>query len=202
MDQSLSLPWLLLATPQLLDPNFKKTVVLIVENTAKGSLGFVLNRPVQTSLADIVTAPNVEVPDNVPVWYGGPVERASGIILQDRTEAERRGAGQPVSLSLSSSETALTDLVDHSRRRISELKAPASKGPAPDGLYPFRFLVGHSGWGPGQLVGELRAGAWIQAQATWRLLFNTNWKLLWDEALGTIGASPKTLAPAVHQYLN
>jgi putative transcriptional regulator len=202
MDQSLSLPWLLVATPQLLDPNFKKSVVLIVEHSPQGSLGFILNRPVQASLADLVTTTNVDVPENVPVWYAGPIDRGSGIILQDRTVVDKRSAGNPISLSLSSSETALTDLVDHSRRRMSELKTAMPGDPPPDVLYPFRFLVGHSGWGPGQLSGELRAGAWIQAQASWSLLFNTKWGSIWDEALGMLGASPRTLAPAVHQYLN
>ena len=63
-------------------------------------------------------------------------------------------------------------------------------------------MVGYSGWGAGQLAAELRAGAWIQTRATWQLLFNTSWKVLWDEAFTVVGTNPKAIAPVSHQYLN
>lgn len=216
MDRALNLPWLLVATPQLTDTNFKRAVVLIVEATEQGSMGFVINRPIQASLADLVNVPNIEIPQNVPAWYGGPVERGTGIILHDRPRPTGPGQEPPTSfisypgeregegLALSSSEQTLIDLVDYSIRRSQSLEAQNAEadGIAERGLYPYRFLVGYSGWGPGQLEDELRQGAWIQAPATHELLFHTPWKNLWDAALSAVGASPKTLVPSVHEYLN
>lgn len=215
MDRTLTLPWLLVATPQLVDDNFKRAVVLIVETSSQGAMGFVINRPIQASLADLVSVPNVQIPTNVPAWYGGPVERGTGIILHNQPVQDGVTVdGEPASssfisyngLALSSSERTLNDLVDYSIRRSRALEAQSAEGTQTDldelGLYPYRFLVGYSGWGPGQLEDELRQGAWIQAPATQELLFHTPWKKLWDAALGTVGASPKTLVPAAQPYLN
>ena len=209
MDRRLNLPWLLVATPQLMDTNFRRAVVLIVEHNDKGSMGFVINRPIQASLADLVSVPNVDIPTNVPAWYGGPVERGTGIILHNQPKPIDDSATTSArfqGLALSSSEQTLIDLVDYSVKRSHELERraqAADEGPQPDeALYPYRFLVGYSGWGEGQLTDELKQGAWIQVPATQELLFNTSWKTLWDAALGQVGVNPKTLAPSVHQYLN
>jgi putative transcriptional regulator len=218
----LTLPWLLVATPQLVDDNFKKAVVLIVEHGDKGSMGFVINRPIGQSLADIVTVPEVEIPANIPVWYGGPVETGTGIILhcRPRDNAPKGeftlrgdvGADEPAAggagVVLSSSTETLIDLVDHSRRSAARPTGLAQMelAPSPEAgaawRYPYRFLVGYTGWGPGQLETEVRQGAWIQAPAPWELIFDANWKTLWDVALGTVGANPRTLVTTSQQYLN
>lgn len=214
MERSLTLPWLLVAAPQLQDPNFRRAVVLVVEHSSHGTMGFVINRPIQASLADLVNMPHVNIPANIPAWYGGPVERGTGIILHNRphpgkasdTVATQQATYQ--GLALSSSEQALIDLVDYSIRRSNELSthAPAHADelsvPA-DGLYPYRFLVGYAGWGAGQLAEELRQGAWIQAPATQELLFHTSWKSLWDRAMGAVGVGAnKTLVTSAQPYLN
>jgi putative transcriptional regulator len=215
--QELTLPWLLVATPQLQEPSFRRTVVLIVEHTRQGSMGFVINRPIQASLADLVSVPNVDIPANVPAWYGGPVERSTGIILHNqyqRLAGSRPTAGGGLfempfkGLALSSSEQTLIDLVDYSIQRTAELataQAAHAEGQplaGPGGLYPYRFLVGYSGWGAGQLDEELKQGAWIQAPATQELLFHTSWKTLWDAALVAVGVNPKALVATAQAYLN
>lgn len=190
----LSAPWLLVATPQLQDPNFKKSVVLIVEHTSAGSMGFIINRPIQTSLADLVTSPKIHVPDNIPGWYGGPVETGTGIILHSDKD----------SIALSSSEETLVDLVDYSEKRMKELalrQAGDSQAPL-EPLYPYRFLVGYSGWGEGQLMDEIRQGAWLQTAASPEMIFRTNWQTLWDKAIGKVGVNPKAFAVVDHSYLN
>lgn len=215
VDQALTLPWLLVATPQLQDPNFRRAVVLIVEHSSHGSMGFVINRPIQASLADLVSVQNVQIPANVPAWYGGPVERSTGIILHNRARPSGTAFGVTdedatyQGLALSSSEQTLIDLVDYSIKRSRDLAHVAPHAPMqaeglslPDGLYPYRFLVGFAGWGPDQLDEELRQGSWIQAPATQELLFNTSWKTLWDKALGVVGANAKTLVTNAQPYLN
>jgi putative transcriptional regulator len=205
MDRTLSLPWLLVASPQLDDANFKRAVVLMIEHNANGSMGFVINRPVQTSLSDLVVTDSIKIPENVPAWYGGPVETTTGIILHKKAPDETGVGG----LTLSASETSLVDLVDYSVRRSDHLSqgstpAPGSPDRHPDDawLYPYRFLVGYSGWGAGQIDDELRQGAWIQIPLSDELLFNTKWGSIWEAALGQVGVSPKSLVTATHQYLN
>ncbi len=187
-----------------MDQNFKKAVVLIVEHTASGSMGFVINRPIQTSLAELVTSAKIKIPENIPGWYGGPVETGTGIILHNgATINELRNDSTPT-VALSSTEATLVDLIGHSEQRMKELtlrqggKVEAKLEP----LYPYRFLVGYSGWGAGQLMEEIRAGAWLQTAATQEMLFNSNWKTLWDTAMGKVGVNPKAIAIAEHTYLN
>lgn len=191
---SLTLPWLLVATPQLIDPNFQQTVVLVLEHGAEGSVGFVLNRPLTAPLAALIQRPQLAIPPEVAAWYGGPVDTGTGLILQDRTPDENRGEDRPLSLTVTSSEADLAALAAEAQRRLA-----AGGG---DVLCPFRFLIGYAGWGGGQLEDELKAGGWIQVQATWTLIFNTPWSRLWDVALATVGASAQTLTANTSQYLN
>lgn len=200
----LTLPWLLVATPQLMDPNFKKAVVLIVEHTDSGSMGFIINRPIQTSLADLVTSPKIKIPDNIPGWYGGPVETSTGIILHNGATMKEPGQDPTPTIALSSTEETLVDLVDYSEQRMRELalRQGGNTRVKLEPLYPYRFLVGYSGWGAGQLMEEVRSGAWLQTAATQEMLFNTNWQTLWDSAMGKVGVNPKAIAIAEHSYLN
>src|SRR4051794_35720812 len=101
----LTLPWLLVATPQLVDPNFKRTVVLVLEHGPEGSVGFVLNRPLEAPLAALVQRPDLETPPEIAAWYGGPVDTGTGLALRARPPVENRPDGKPLSLTVTSSES-------------------------------------------------------------------------------------------------
>lgn len=223
---SIQLPWLLVATPQLTDSLFKRKVVLIVEHSSTGSMGFVLNHKATAPLSDLVTVQYVKIPNHASAWMGGPVDRQSGVILAHRTLAQdTKSAGgtfvsnfaqsspfEPVSetgYSLSSSEEALIELV----RYFEEKKSPSQIQDtgtrvhplAPNAfceLYPFRFLVGYSGWGKGQLEEEIKTGAWIQAPATPKLIFDTPWQSLWQECMNFVGVNPRAFAPSYQPFLH
>src|SRR5947209_17706149 len=83
---------LLIASPALADPNFHRTVVLIAEHTEEGALGFVLNRPSQAAVTDVVPVLDPVVDGDDTIHFGGPVER-SGVVLiaefDDPSEAPR-----------------------------------------------------------------------------------------------------------------
>jgi len=206
-----SLPWLLVATPQLTDPNFRKAVVLVVEHDDNGTLGFIINRPSRTPLVELLTGVQAAVPAAVPAWYGGPAGKRQGIILHAQDEAGH-ALDETAPVALSSSEEALSSLARYAHWRlgaegeaeVDTAAALGSTGMAEGGslLYPYRFLVGYAGWGPGQLMDELHAGAWIQLPATTRLVFQTDWTTLWDAAMTGVGINPRTLAPSPHTYLN
>ena len=199
MVQEIGLPWLLVATPQLQDENFKKAVVLVVEDGDEGSMGFVINRPTETPLGDLLENEDLEVPPQVAAWYGGPVETDTGIILHRDVENADFGVGN---VGLSSSQETLEQLIKTARHRLDILAGDDGPRLAGSILYPFRFIVGYAGWGAGQLEEELRSGAWIQAPATDDLIFNANWRDMWSLAMASVGVPPSQLAPSHQPYLN
>jgi putative transcriptional regulator len=139
---------LLVATPLLGDPNFRRTVILIVEDEAdEGTLGVVLNRPTEVPVGqvlepwtDLVTGPSV-------VFRGGPVSPNSALAL-----ALARDEDEPVGWrSLDGSPLM-------SRIGLVDLEAPPEL--LADGITSFRVFAGYAGWGPGQLQAEIDEGAW------------------------------------------
>lgn len=221
--ESLKLPWLLVATPQLLDPNFKKKIVLIVEHGSHGSMGFVINQPLRTPLADLVIESRMTIPRHLPAWYGGPVEGEHGIILHEGSSSSSTFKTRSPSFDapshpygpygtdirgeylLSSSEEALTNLILQLDARHRELKLQSSEGALSEAsrrLYPFRFLIGYAGWRGGQLESEVRQGAWIQTPVSPQLVFDTPWPEMWSTALTLIGVNPRALAPGSPLFVN
>ena len=139
---------LLVATPLLDDPNFRRTVVLIVEDEPEeGTLGVVLNRPTEVqvgqvleSWTDLVTGPSV-------VFRGGPVAPNSALAL-----AIVPGDEEPVGWR------ALDGSAVMSRIGLVDLDAPPQL--LAGGIASLRVFAGYAGWGPGQLQAEIDEGAW------------------------------------------
>ena len=134
-------PALLLSMPQLLDPNFARTVVLLCEHAKEGAFGLVVNRPSDIRAAEAVSLePPVDTPNDLPLLIGGPVEPHRGWILtaEPPEEVEHRELG--AGLYLSASPVLL-------RRALMASPLP------PRTL----VLAGYAGWGPGQLESGARA---------------------------------------------
>ena len=185
---SLSLaPSFLLSMPQLLDPNFNRTVVLLCKHNEEGAFGLVVNRPLVTAGPVVVevraqsdtAGHKTEVSEHeLQVWVGGPVEPQSSWILDgddsDIAE-ERRGVRVAEGLYLSTSPDLLHRLL----------------GPAPPPRT--RLIVGFSGWGPGQLEQELEASAWLISDVDREVLFATPADRMWETAIRRLGADPAAL---------
>jgi putative transcriptional regulator len=170
-------PSLLLSMPQLVDPNFTRTVVLLCEHGPDGAFGLVVNRPSEVTAAVAVNLePPLEHPNNLPLLLGGPVEPQRGWILTSQAPEDIDHRALGASLYLSASPALL--------RRV--LTAP--------GL-PKRTLVlaGYAGWGPGQLDGELAESAWLIAPADLDLIFETPAVATWELAIRRLGADPNLL---------
>ncbi len=169
---------LLIAGPTLLDPNFWRTVVLVVEHTDDGALGLVLNRPSETTVAEAVGEAVGQLEELVDpadqLYVGGPVQPSAVIVLaefEDPTDA------------------ALIAFDD-----IGVLAAgpePEETGP---GVRAARAFVGHSGWGPGQLDAELERGDWILEPAQRADAFAEEPGELWSEVLTRKGGSYALIA--------
>jgi putative transcriptional regulator len=136
---------LLVATPPLVDPNFDRTVVLMLEHSDEGALGIVLNRPSETSLDDVLPEWRIVASPPAVVFTGGPVSPDAVIAIARRggNADEEQEGWVPI----------LADL-----GTIDLGRDPLDVGIAIDEL---RVFVGYSGWGPGQLEGELEQHAWF-----------------------------------------
>ncbi len=160
---------LLIAGPALLDPNFWRTVVLVVEHTEDGALGLVLNRPSDTTVGESVPQLENLVEGGEDLFIGGPVQPSSVIVL-----AEFEDPGDAALLSFDD---------------IGVL----GTGDTPDaqavGVREGRAFVGHAGWGPGQLDSELERDDWILEPARREDAFTTEPRELWTSVLTRKGGS-------------
>lgn len=140
---------LLVASPPLVDPNFDRSVVLLLEHGAEaGAVGLVLNRPSAVVASEALPewASAFGAVDHV--FVGGPVSPGSLIGLAERHPASPR-----------SDDSAWTSLFSS----IGTVDLGGQPADVP-GLVRLRAFAGYAGWGPGQLEGELGAGAWIVAE--------------------------------------
>ncbi len=168
-------PTLLLSMPQMQDPNFTCSVVLLCDHNENGALGLVVNRPTDTHAAAAVQLDPAPAHDGgLTLWTGGPVEPQRGWILMaekpDDVESVRVAEG----VFLSTSPILLKRLIETSPDRT-------------------RVLTGYAGWGPGQLDAELAASAWLTVDVDANLLFDTPPTEMWEVAIRRLGADPGTL---------
>jgi putative transcriptional regulator len=169
-------PTLLLSMPQLQDPNFARTVVLLCDFVPEGAFGLVLNRPTEMAATDMVKLdPPIVRGNELPLCIGGPVEPERGWILLAEQPAgeECRTVCSGVYLSTSP----------------SILRAVLSTSPAPRA----RVLAGYAGWGPGQLDHELAQSAWLMADVEIDLVFDVDSAAMWETAIRRLGADPSAL---------
>lgn len=136
---------LLVATPPLLDPNFSRAVVLMLEHNPDGALGVVLNRVTGTSVGEVLPAWGDLAVSPGLVHIGGPVQPDGMIGL---AALGALGAGEAPEVHELWPGIGTVDLG----------RGPESAGGLVEGI---RCFVGHSGWGPGQLEGELGTGSWF-----------------------------------------
>jgi putative transcriptional regulator len=166
---------LLLSMPQLQDPNFTRTVVLLCEYNADGAFGLVLNRPTTVAASEMVRIePPVVGGNGMPLWIGGPVEPQRGwILVGDEPAVEFKTIRD--GLYLSTSQPLLREVL--------------AARPAPRA----RVLAGYAGWGPGQLDEELAQSAWLMADVDLDIVFDVAADAMWETALRRLGADPSAL---------
>src|SRR3954451_11060525 len=172
-------PTFLLSMPQMTDPNFTRTVVLLCKHHHDGAFGLVVNRPLVTSGRVTVNLdPPVSTDRELQVWIGGPVEpqRSWGLV-----GGEPDGMGEVTGMRVGG-DLYLSTSPDLLRQLL---------GPAPPSRT--RLILGYSGWGPGQLEYELEASAWLMTDVDSDLIFRTPPEQMWEAAIRRLGADPHTL---------
>jgi putative transcriptional regulator len=165
---------LLVAIPPLRDPNFWRTVVLVVEHSPDGALGLVLNRPADTTVGEAVPQLHPLIDEDEPVFLGGPVA-PTGVIVLARFEDP--------------SDSALLAFDD-----VGLIGVAGGEDPLEVGVRDARAFIGHAGWGPGQLDAELERGDWILEPATHADAFAARPAELWGAVLRRKGGHYALLA--------
>ena len=183
MNESKIAPGFLVAAPQLKDPHFSGAVVLMLEHDdEEGALGLIINRPAAVNLELVLEEMQISTPDPMnlrdhpPLLYGGPVSPERGWILHT---PDWTGPGTKLvaeTLSVTASRDILEDIA-------------ADRGPD-----RYRFCLGYAGWGPHQLVEEIKSGAWINVPFDVALIFDTPQPDIWSAALMYLGINPANLA--------
>jgi putative transcriptional regulator len=166
---------LLVASPYLSDGNFFRSVIYMVRHDQEGALGMLINRPSEHTLEDVFADRLGHVPRRRDVIYlGGPVQGPLMALhtlvgLGEPCGPEDANVGGPGSspLWITPDDDHLTSLVDR-----TDIQA--------------RFIARYSGWGPGQLEGELDSGGWLVGPADWQTIFADH-ESMWENVVKKLG---------------
>ena len=153
---------LLVASPGLLDPNFRRTVVLVTEHNEDGAAGLVLNRPADAEVSDVVPQLESLVDDGEPIFVGGPVQPNGVLVLGEFLDPTDAAVPLFGSLGFPSLEIPEEVVPLTTRRRI---------------------FAGYAGWGSGQLEDELAREDWILEEAKPDDAFTESPDALWADVL-------------------
>src|SRR5688500_790769 len=160
-------PILLLSMPQMNDPNFARSVVLLCDFTEKGAFGLVVNRQMSEPAWTLIRAePEIRVDRNVRLWIGGPVEPHRTWVLLSGPQGPDEDAREIAPGVILSASQELT---------LQVLQEPPSTGA--------RLVVGYAGWGPGQLDQEIAASSWLTLDVDPSLIFTVPPDQMWETAI-------------------
>src|SRR6266550_2057684 len=170
-------PILLLSMPQMADPNFARTVVLLCDYTDEGAFGLVVNRRMEEPAWTLVTTePPVRIDPDLKLWIGAPVDpQRTWVLMSDAQGPDDEQRQICPGLLLSASKELTLQL----------LQTPPSTRA--------RVLVGYAGWEAGQLDREIAASAWLTMDVDPALIFNVPADQMWETALRRLGADPAAL---------
>ena len=161
----------------LVDPNFHRAVVLMIDHDEEGAFGLVVNRPSPFTLGEVVEGMDDSPAASIPVYVGGPVQQNALFVLRDERAVEDAGAERPVEgVAFEPASPAMIDYLLNEWSSLSEGERPA-----------VRMYVGYSGWASGQLEGELAEDAWVVMRATREIVFHPDPRSAWTEALARTG---------------
>lgn len=172
---------LLLSEPFLSDPNFRKSVVLLCEHEEQGSVGFILNKLLPQTTDEII--PDL-LNENFPIFYGGPVEQNTLHFIHR--------AGLHIDDSLPISEGVYWG-GDIEKINILIKSGLAKKE-------DFKFFIGYSGWGEGQLTSEIEQKAWWLTNLDANLVFSHDLEQMWATCVRMLGDDFAYLANSPDDY--
>ena len=160
---------LLIASPDIGDPRFAHTVILMVKHDKDGALGITINRPVgEKSIASLLEGPGEDVSGiegTLRIFAGGPVQPDLGFVVHSAEYRREDTITVDEHVAMTANRQILRD-IGHHRGPVKTL-----------------FALGYAGWGPGQLENELARHDWFTAPEEPKLIFDDNPANLWEDAM-------------------
>lgn len=151
---------LLVAHPALVDPNFRRSIVLLSEHSlSDGAMGIILNRPMEQTLGELRPVFAGTRLGGIPVFRGGPVRDEELILVAWRGV----GIAHDMRFYFGTSPEKVADLLEA------------------DPAYEVRAYLGHAGWSAGQVEGELAENAWLVSPVARECLDGRDWKSVWRD---------------------
>jgi len=172
--------YFLISEFDLMDPNFYRSVILMIAHDDEGAFGLVVNRPSSLTLGEVIEGVEETPAAKIPVFIGGPVQQNALFVLhmsQSREEGAAPGVKKP--LDGVTFEPATRSLIEYLTGEWAAL--PEAERPV------VRLYAGYSGWGPGQLEGELKRESWVVLKATEQVVFDRDPQATWAQALAKKG---------------
>ncbi|MEI7787294.1 MAG: YqgE/AlgH family protein [Chlorobiaceae bacterium] len=168
---------LLLASANMLESNFKRTVLIMCEHNEKGSLGFILNRPMEFKVCEAIAGfEDIEE----PLHMGGPVQVDTVHFLHLRGDLIEDSLEILPGLFWGGDKNQLSFLLNTGVMLPSEI----------------RFFLGYAGWTAGQLESEFEEGAWYTAEASKEMIFSDAYERMWSRSVRSKGGEYQLVANA------
>lgn len=166
---------ILVAQPYLQDPFFRRSVILMAEHNEEGSIGFVMNKPLKMKVKDLLT--NLKEAD-YPLYHGGPVAQDQLFFIHRLSDK----IGESVYIGdehyWNGNYGDLISLIVKNKIKKNDIK----------------FFIGYSGWGEGQLAGELEHNSWLIADAEYKNLMRDGSSDIWGAELKKMGSKYANLS--------
>lgn len=177
---------LLIAMPNMGDPRFERSVVLICAHDTDHAMGIILNKRIDdVHLTDLLDQLKIQPAEPTPehdVFFGGPVQTERGMVLHSLDYQIEK----TVELSERLGMTATRDI-------LVDIGGATPKRPAPE---RFLLAVGHAGWSSGQLEQEIAMNAWLHCEPDDEIIFHGHENDTWNKALSKLGVTSAMLSPA------
>ncbi|MBT8191054.1 MAG: YqgE/AlgH family protein [Bacteroidia bacterium] len=175
--KNLSSGKILIAEPFMMDPNFKRSVICLCEHSnAEGSLGFILNKPINIKLNDLIK--DIPTEEEFKVYYGGPVATNTIHYLHNVGDILEESVPIKPGLFWGGDYEKLKFFIETGLVKPNNI----------------RFYIGYSGWSPGQLEDEMQYGSWVPGELFPNYVFKTKSSRLWTQSMENKGNTYAVIA--------
>jgi putative transcriptional regulator len=166
---------ILISNSTIISDEFNKTVVFMVEHDTSGAFGLVINKKSDYSLSEVVIGLPENISQNIPMYWGGPVDHSFISILHNDKSVKDPGLLVIPGVYLSRSYELLVSLLQTDKVQ-------------------FKVFHGYSGWGAGQLEGEFERKSWVLHKVNDRFILDKDEEEAWRDALKSKGGIYKYFA--------
>jgi len=166
---------LLIAGAHLIDPNFKRSVVLLCEHNEEGTFGLILNKPLDLNISEAIE----DIEDlGMTLNAGGPVQPNTVHVLHRLGDEVEDAIEVADGVYWGGNYETIRSMINTRHANSDD----------------FRFFLGYAGWGPGQLQQEIEQDSWYQTEARAQVIFNPVYDRMWARALRAKGGDYAIIA--------